>query len=49
MFPDYPEDFVEKMILANGRTGLFRGNGEAKPAYEELKTQIESYINEKKQ
>ena len=49
MFPDYPKDFVEKMVLANGRTGLIRESGEVKPAYKELKTQIENYINEKKQ
>lgn len=44
MFPDYPEDFVEKMVLANGRTGLFRENGEAKPAYSEFKNKIKNYI-----
>ncbi len=44
MFPDYPKEFLEKMVKSLGRTGIFKEDSEPKSGYYELKMQIKDYL-----
>ena len=48
MFPDYPNDFLSKMVESLGHFGVLTADGNPKPGWNELKKQISQYYSKQR-